>query len=821
MQKYKVKKLNNQGSTFVLALLVITLLTTLALALANATLGNMMMKSIDRGAKKTFYTAETLLDEIRVGVGYSSLDNLARAYETVLTTLIDTSTGSSSVLDNTEANKKLKETYVENVLKTVSGGLVTFGSDAYISTESLATVDLERVKTAATNYIQGYISGNGYSEDMAKVSSVGHIKAYKDANTGYKWTVILEDVAVAFKENKSGDTYFSNITADLEIEYPNMTVDFTSTNKLTDFTEFGLIADRSIVVSGQDLTVKSSVYAGNLIDIAPSTTNTSKGSSVLFVSEKLDTKTNEYINIDVVCGGDGNELSGTIRVGGNSQVQSLVEFKRSNIWCTNIATNRYFGEDTGKQDATAGATIIIDKDSYSYVKDDLSVDAQKSTVSIAGEYNGYKYDGKDNSLGHVASSAIIVNGKNSNVSITTKKLLLAGRAYIDVAAASKDGYMTGESLALKGDQEVYLIPAEFLGKNFSEQVTNPMSEDTWTDLYKKSNEAGSNVEICVVPDDYFAKSYINSGVPYRVVEGSNGMRYLYWNFANTSASAKFIKDIMDGKNADLKSQLERYTKNLLGGQGAGVNINLASGSVVNATGILMEAEGGKPGYTNPSTMPEGLFAQTSLDYEVRYEVLTHLLAALPWKLGGSPYYAYDAGTALEQLRGFSLSGNELIQANIIYNLIDVPLLSGSEYNTSGSYINYGPPNKNYTKMAIKGNYKVREDIHGGIIIATGDVELDHSFDGLIIAGGSITITGDATITTNSDMIQELILGKEEFIDKYGAIINRDPEKVPFKQYFYAFKVGALNKDSREEIKIENVDYRDLVNFNDWRKYEDK
>ena len=148
MKKFRIKKLNNQGSTFVLALLVITLLTTLALALANATIGNMMMKSMDRGSKKTFYTAETLLDEIRVGVGYSSLDNLARAYESVLTTLIDTSTGSASVMDNNEANTSLKEKYVDNVLGTVSGGSFT---------------DTNVVKGQYYRYTVRAASGNVYS----------------------------------------------------------------------------------------------------------------------------------------------------------------------------------------------------------------------------------------------------------------------------------------------------------------------------------------------------------------------------------------------------------------------------------------------------------------------------------------------------------------------------------------------------------------------------------------------------------------------------------------------------------------------------------
>ena len=120
MRSFKLKKLNNQGSTFVLALLVIMLLTTLSLALANASINNMMMKSIDRNSKKTFYTSESLLDEIRAGIGYNSMDNLAKAYETVLTQLVDTSTGISSVVDNNTANNKTyhKKMILEKIKNT-------------------------------------------------------------------------------------------------------------------------------------------------------------------------------------------------------------------------------------------------------------------------------------------------------------------------------------------------------------------------------------------------------------------------------------------------------------------------------------------------------------------------------------------------------------------------------------------------------------------------------------------------------------------------------------------------------------------------------
>ena len=1004
MRKFKIKKLNNQGSTFVMALLVITLLTTLALALANASIGNMMMKSIDRGSKKTFYTSETLLDEIRAGIGYSSMDNLALAYEVVLTNLVDyNATDAATVVDNTEANTQFRKRYIDNVLSTITGGKLQFGTEASGNADNISSEfahNAEEINTNAKAYIQAFIA----YEDMAEVKSVGLVKAYKNASSGY--IVIIEDVTVAYKEEKSGETYFSNITADLEIEFPNMVVDFTTTNTLNDFINYTVIADNSLTIAGQTVNVNASAYAGNIIDIAPAG---SVAGDVTF-QQRPGTST----NINVICGGNVDALSGTIRVGGNTQVASTARFYGANIWCTNIATRRMFGD--GTDEATMGANIVIGDNCNTYVKDDLSVDAQNSNVTVGGEYYGYMYDGRDNTSGHLASSAIIVNGKKSSVTISTRKLFLGGRAYIDIADSSLGAYMTGESMGLKGDQEVYLVPSKFLGGNpnpmsieqweafggsleeptpeppseepsseepsseepsssvppstepsttqppttqpsttqpstnrpwpwpwpwpgYGEEETTTSGRQPWDDPnYWKRPENWRNIpeeewadpdnwknlpnsfwrngrywhylpdkfwssdedyweeylerkfwekrkyqnyipqifwdsnpdkrrpggrsgmnnsamrvnayayssirpdltnrislaDVVIapinIPDDYFAKQYLNASVPY-VTRKVGDLVYVYWNFTSSSAATKYIKDVLNGKDIELKDKLNQYTRNLFsdGNSFVRVDTNVVDPSNVYATGILMEATGGlssgsSTSYTEPTgVMPEVLFTQNSLDYRNRYEIYTHLLASIPWDHESARYYVMDSSTALEQLRDFQTDGNELTQTSIINNIIDMVLLEGNEYNGNGQYFVYQPSgdgSRNLVKMITKASsYTVPSDVHGGIIICKGNITLDHDFDGLLLAGGDINIVGNATLTTDPEKIEQLILGYESFVDRDGNRVA-DTEDVPFKQYFHAYKVGAVIEDSRENVKIEDINYRDLVSFNNWRKYED-
>ena len=121
---------------------------------------------------------------------------------------------------------------------------------------------------------------------------------------------------------------------------------------------------------------------------------------------------------------------------------------------------------------------------------------------------------------------------------------------------------------------------------------------------------------------------------------------------------------------------------------------------------------------------------------------------------------------------------------------------------------------NYIKIAIDGSYIVPSDCNGGIIVATGNVKLDHDFTGLIIAGQDIEVIGNASIKTNAVMVEYLITNEPGFkVDGVSA-------DIPFREYFYAYKRTATEDDSREEVKVETVDYKDIVNFNNWRKYED-
>ena len=68
--------------------------------------------------------------------------------------------------------------------------------------------------------------------------------------------------------------YFAEITTDIQIEYPNMEINFTEDNKLTDYLYYTLISDIDIAFDKTDSSddtkktfIASSIYAGNNINL--------------------------------------------------------------------------------------------------------------------------------------------------------------------------------------------------------------------------------------------------------------------------------------------------------------------------------------------------------------------------------------------------------------------------------------------------------------------------------------------------------------------------------------------------------------------------
>ena len=802
----KRKKLNNNGSTLVMAIIAIAFVALLVVTILSAAMTNMKIKQMSNRSKDTFYTAETVLDEIKAGVGHDSITSMGKAYESVLTSMVRQGASYKYIINNDEANEEFKDKFIEDMLKKVSNNTLLFGSSKMVTSVDPA------VLRKAVDYLDSFIQGYDGTTKSAKVKSIDKIVAVKEGS-GLRYTILLQNLVVDYKEDRTDENYYSTVTVDLDITFPNLTVDFAGGNSLSAFTEYSLITDSDLMINGKNLTVNAAhIYAGSDISITASQDAGGQGGSL-----------NVTGNLFAIDGGSSNAnivARGDIIVRGSALYKSSLTVNSGDIWCNNLSTHSYIASG-GSADTSLGANISIDAFSKTYIKDDLNLYGSDSNVNIGGNMYAYSYDGSSNT-NHATSSSIIITGEGSQLNLNLNKLIVGGRSYVIIPGETYN-YMTGESISVKADQELYLVPSQFIYKNLG----NPMAKSSWEQL--KTEQADPAINDTGVPlvqiSGSLTDGLLDSANPY-VVKTSGNVTYLYYNFKNKESATEYVKRIIAGGDAALKQSLNSYFASTTNGvsisagsmYAAGTLMQM-SGSTVNNTGAASSGMSGTFTYaTSTLPIPTDMFTLASLNYENRYDIITHLLVDIPETKQGVEYIVNDKEAALKEFySNYSPTGSEMTN-NASANIVDYSLVASSQYNDEQNLVMY---DNGIIKLALdEATYVVPPEVKGGIIINTGVVKLDHDFKGLIIAKGNIIIVNDATVTTDVAMVENLIKNEYLFYDGATKEEDRQVEDEPFRNYFYAYKQTASEDDTSEPVKIENISYNDIVGANNWRKYDD-
>lgn len=817
---FKLKKINNNGSTMVMAVIAIAFVALLASTILMASYGNLMVKKMNSNSKDTFYTAETVIDEIKAGVGHDSIAIMSQSYEKVLGTLVyDTSEGYKMIKDNALANTEMREGFIEGVLDMMTAGELSFGSAEIVTSDN--NIVLDKIVAYLNTKIVGYVDG----EKSAEVKSVGKIIAAKnDGLINNK--IVIQDVVIAYKEKKTGEVYFSNVTVDLDVTYPNMTVSFNSANTVSSFLQYSLIADTDINVTACKVNVHGAhIYSGKDINVVASSAALGEGAKgELIVTGNVREEDGTTTNANIVARKD-------IIIQGAGAYISEFTVNGGDIWCNNLTANNKTGSEG--YDISLGANITIDQYSNTYLRDDLNIYGQLTNANISGNLYAYSYDGAGVNE-HTQSSAIIVNGKASMLKLSLGNLIVGGRSYVLV----DDGYMTGESLSVRADQDLYLIPSKYI----YETSSNPMSASAWEALQQKqaNPSLNENGDLLVDTEGFFGSDLLQpygtgtDETPY-VAKESGGIVYLYYRFKDKASAGEYVKRILDGVNADaqaLRENLNTYFAGVFSSSSSGINIQSGtmysagvlmqkSNSGVSNTGSLSSGTSDNVSYANPGAMQPDVFMQTSMDCANRYKIINNLLVDLPDMKNGNKYIVNDIDSALTDLYGEYTGDTEFDGSRTASSyIVDFGLIETAEYNSSTTAdYNLVMYDAGVTKIATKGDIIVPSYITGGIILSGGSVTLNHNFTGLIICQGSINLTNDAVITTDMNMVESLIRTEYVFIDDSGVQVEYEPEN-DFRYYFYAYRGNILDDVGAKPIEIEKLSYSDLVGANNWRKYDD-
>lgn len=784
------RKRRNSGSSIVIVIIAMAMIGILATTLLWMSYVNYKIKVNDIRNKNSFYSAETVMEQIVAGLQKETSDSVAVAYQEVLSNW-------ETLENETNRYSTFASMYLDTLVKHLRD---SEKGDGYYSRDILEGY----VDTTIWKNVNQTAWNNGTDEaDAAKAPVMELVNGS---------SLILRNVFVSYTE---GDR-LSIVSTDLCLDVPEIV--FTQSGSIDDLYDYLLIGNRGISLtkgSGQ-VTGDGSIYAG--ID-----ETTAKGGIVINPASSLAINNGRYViskgEIDVVGPGAGFIVRDARETGSSVYAKSL--------------------------DLQSG---MVSLDSKTYIANDLTLSGNGSKATLTKEYYGYGTSMATGLEGSPTdqenSSAIIINGQNSTVDMSgVNTLMLAGRAYIgtnttkkeldqNTAAAVEDAgkknekaVLMGESITVKGGQIAYLVPTECLGVYNGETLIgqNPLTQDqaakmqAYKDQYGKefrevdftrpvSRLGGESLASFGVADmDHIRKvstQYVGGGTEsksltyyYLVMDADYAAKYYqtyYKQDNNKKTIDNYFKKYATGGIllGDYTSEQNSYT--ILG--------NALVSDALSQSGVSLLAS--KENATSAMTPAEA--AQKSADIANVYKGLTTNLSE----------------------DGASASTFQNVFESVIKKEITTKQEDGSEKKEpiQKYLLDNGGTMEFTTEDGLKGiittgNYTLSSATGGAsnvrLIISLGDIMIDRNFTGLAIAKGTITIDG---ATHNG--AASLKRNKMELYKVLNATTGVEGDTITPMAFFVNGETSladGVQEASTDDAGNLNIDYTEIVRYMNWEK----
>lgn len=448
LYQWAKKKRDDRGSAIVIVIIAMAMIGILATTLLWMAYMNYMIKVADIRNKNSFYTAEEVVEQIMSGLRRESAGAVGVAYRDVLANW-----------DNLESEAARSNLFMMTYMDTLIDKLKdpSYGAIRYDRSILEAYVDIADFSggTAGVD-VAAWNHGNALSEaEGAPVMEVVNNNS-----------IILKNIYVSCTD---ADDRLSIVKTDIRLDVPKLV--FENTGSIDGLYQYALIGNQGVELQGPGITqVEGSIYAG--------ADKNGVGGLTLGLKTEADGSIKKTYNTSLV-------LEDALRVISKGDI--TVEGPSSALTVRDVAgqDNRVYAKNINLNSGTASL------DSKVYVANDLTLDGVGSRVALTKEYYGYGNSAFNGLSGEpaadpAASSAIIINGRDSTVDMSAvTRLLLAGRSYISPHLGNTAGHMgsdkadltsssppvmMGESIAVKGGQVAYLVPAECIGTLNEESV---------------------------------------------------------------------------------------------------------------------------------------------------------------------------------------------------------------------------------------------------------------------------------------------------------------------------------------------------------------
>lgn len=791
--KKKGMGLDNRGATLVFSIVTIMFITILASLILSLAVSNFKVKSVDYKTRQDFYSAEVAANEIYSGLGTYAVEYLGQAYTQALSQMEVTVTDANNYIlyDNgAELNKIFRKEYMSRLVAYVLNDASAytaasvknriFSDDASVVSafndeiNNSATYDIAKLKYVLEKCITGN-KDNTKIEILTLQDESGNDLPkliFEEAVSGEP-TFTINNVKITYNNG----TNISEETFDIRLKFPDWSLYVERKPLGNPYIHYALIGEEGVVFdSGTVNSVTGGVYGGGT-QKGPNTDSTG-GVQILNTEVTITPQVTGSIKGALVSAGD-------IVVESSVTKNAQLNVSGGKTWCTNIVIPA--GRTLNEVD---GAGINFDAAAKAFVKDDLEISGDKSNVVINGDYCGYGINITESSAGNVnsaaSSSAIIVNGSKANVSINPAgKLYVAGRAYINIGMDGIVDYVTGESVALKGNQQAYLVPGAWMAAG----KTNPCPDAVYSPY---SSNVAALVDTSKVPAAL--SSLLDPTAPFVAKRARSGGIYwfIYFNFKDSDSAVTFIRNAAagayDANGATIAATINSNDDTVL----ETVNVGVATGNAV--TSGAVSASNGSTVSISGNYRATEITMTTYNNYNNRYQLMSHLLVAAD----NDDDIIYDKrnvnGTSYD-LSCFTLKVTD--------NYIDRSVLTSGSYSNVDETVSVDGTSCRiiYKDNAGSDPYKYNDNSATPVIIVcTGDVNIENSFSGLVVAFGNIEISKGATITAAPVIVDKILT---------SASLSTGVRAGEVFRYYQSTTGNIENMDA--------VQYSDVIRYENWRK----
>lgn len=782
-----IRKLHkdNRGSGLIMVLIMVAFLGILTGILMFTTYIGYQMRLVDKQGKDNFYTAETVLDEINVGLQSEISDALGDAYKKVMENY--------SIYETPEKRtEKLQEIYYNNLQ-------VALQQDASETTR----YNIDKLRS----YVSAELLGNG-DGSYAGFDTYGAIIESNIGGDVYPLIadttgkgLILQDLKITYVNERG---YVSIITTDMRIALP--AVNFAESSAAPDLNKYCVIADNGIkagnTVNTGSIEISGDVYAESMV-IGAQTGTDYTGSTYLFV------------------GGTDIEFKAPRPADGVSESHNATVVTKENVEIYNTTFTTTSVDLWSKNVVIESAAA--DLEGNTYLQNDLRLEGIDSEVKLSGTYTGFgtAYDAADN------SSAIIVNGRNSSLDFSNLlSINISGHTFVSTSGASSGvsnvhdsddssvDVLMGESVAVKSNQLIYLIPPEALGCKILNDGTvgesvyrsNPMKITQYQEIKNNPDKyvlVDANRQVDALGghklSEYMDQQELAGGTadyrPIVVVKQTNAgsLCYCYIQFSDRESANKYFRDYYNVNSANV----EKYTK--IYADAIKMPDNLSNLVYIHLAGNMLTYEGNNF---------DVIDATDSLSETKRAEQLAivrgDMFAALTAKM-----VTNISQLSIEE-QGRSVYNN-IIDSNTLDNLVS-SLRPSATNNSVTIYTEDGSKATIISTDNVTIDNATDEKVK--LIVCSGDVRIKRDFEGTVIAGGEVIIGDEADTDKKVELSS---LNVEDFTQLLQAKKEKDGTQYYVLDVFRDGKNYAESTSTFTDKGTMEVDLSELIIYERWSK----